>query len=287
MNVYLKSGGHIASVDRIYEIYKKYLADMSVYPHQFYLHTDAHAMEYINTQLNGTDIKNVSVDQRDQVLKILLDPRAIGCGHIRLMLQHPDLYDCPKNLTEAFLKAFYLYLWEEQGDQVAVDTSDLEILEGSHKELAVLRILEANLSDPLFKTTAPRCIHMAPLIVPLQNENSVFVFHADAIRYVRWNYAVFFAQEVGPENSPEVLFHEANILGEKQLVVTLGYLAPTQGIYTAHVIHETIRDFPWIVAGAVLGFLIVVAIGFIVWCHIRHNRKKDPAPLVPQVRLLD
>jgi hypothetical protein len=68
------------------------------------MHTDAHATELLlhelglnvsdaNSQERAVfDIENIPLAQQLQALSLLRQPEYTGCGHIRLMLQHPDEY---------------------------------------------------------------------------------------------------------------------------------------------------------------------------------------------------
>eukprot|EP01102_Stenamoeba_stenopodia_P011953 TRINITY_DN3715_c0_g1_i3.p1 TRINITY_DN3715_c0_g1~~TRINITY_DN3715_c0_g1_i3.p1 ORF type:complete len:163 (+),score=32.84 TRINITY_DN3715_c0_g1_i3:166-654(+) len=142
MNVYLKSGGHLNSQERVYEVYDKYLDDLTVYPLMFYMHTDSHAVERIHEDFGEEiDLSSVPLEKQERLLEVLLKPENIGCGHIRLLLQHPEEYETPRNLTEMFIRAFFYHMWNKEDPKSKLHVSNLEILDGDHKEKAVLQVL--------------------------------------------------------------------------------------------------------------------------------------------------
>ncbi|MFT4626427.1 MAG: hypothetical protein ACI8PZ_005104, partial [Myxococcota bacterium] len=75
---------------------------------RFYMHTDAHAMRRLAAALTGdarsrfTDLGgNVKAtealvrdagDRGEALARYLIDPNHVGCGHLKLILLHPDGY---------------------------------------------------------------------------------------------------------------------------------------------------------------------------------------------------
>ena len=69
---------------------------------RFYLHTDEKASKKLFEQLgiNATDasdsnkavfdMSHITADKQPRALELLQQPDYTGCGHLRLLLEHPD-----------------------------------------------------------------------------------------------------------------------------------------------------------------------------------------------------
>ena len=134
----------------------------------FYMHTDQHSLDHLKTDfaiLNPNvkfNISSVPAAYQSQVLNLVTDPNNIGCGHLRNVLIHSDQYDTNSNLTASFirvlqlhynlliLQTFYTYLWNHAAwDAVKLHGEDLTVLEGDHKEQAILKVVGVvDPSDP-------------------------------------------------------------------------------------------------------------------------------------------
>lgn len=194
----------------------------------FYMHTDELSLEHAATRFlaNGDSaptaggsgpnarpdwMQNPPEEMRDKLLKVLIEPESNGCGHLRLMLEHPDEYRVRSEIVRAVLTAFYRRLW--QGDDRLV----LDVLEGVHEEQAVIR-LHAGRQDGNGAATV-----LAP---PSSDGTDVFLYHPEAAVYLQVENAAFLA-DIGLIDADQIepfadLQHE---MGYRQLHATLGHLA--------------------------------------------------------------
>lgn len=213
---------HASEVD---EIFARYLGTFG----PFYMHTDELSLEHATTQFLANDgsattadgsgpnnspdwIRNPPDEARDELLKILIEPESNGCGHLRLMLEHPDEYRVRPEIVRNVLTGFYRRLW--QGDDRLV----LDVLEGVHEEQAVIR-LHAGRQDGNGASTV-----LAP---PSSGGADVFLYHPEAAVYLQVENAAFLA-DIGRIDADEIesfaeLQHE---MGNRQLHATLEHLAP-------------------------------------------------------------
>lgn len=145
----------------------------------FYMHTDDQA------QAASGDSGEHSVEPAHQ-----------GCGHLRLMLEHPDQYGVRRELVTDFLRAFHELRSE------GTPGLDLVRLAGDHRESAVLNVRVAGDKSRV------------PLIAPSRGESQVFVNHPDVVSHFRRSGA-------GSD-----LFDAVQKLAARQLAATLGHLAP-------------------------------------------------------------
>ncbi len=193
---------------------------------RFYMHTDRMSVEQARSRLNGaaeSDRRSDGEgepaswplhppdDLRAELLDALMVPDAVGCGHLRMMLEHPEEYRVRGELVRDFLRAFYLRLWD--GDDRLV----LDILEGVHVEQALVRV-------HVSPTETSR--DAVVLMPPSDDEVDVFVYHPEAAAFMQVENA-FFLAELGWIDVDEVAgFAEMqNSLGAEQLEATARYLA--------------------------------------------------------------
>src|SRR5690606_33156580 len=118
-------------------------------------------------------------DLRAELLDALMVPDAVGCGHLRMMLEHPEEYRVRGELVRDFLRAFYLRLWD--GDDRLV----LDILEGVHVEQALVRV-------HVSPTETSR--DAVVLMPPSDDEVDVFVYHPEAAAFMQVENAFFLAE---------------------------------------------------------------------------------------------
>jgi hypothetical protein len=151
---------------------------------------------------------------QDALLEHLTDPAHIGCGHIRLMLQHSDEYGIRTELVLHFLRAFLRLWWE--------GTPELELttLPGDHGEGAVVNIC---LADDVWS------LSNVPLISPECAGEQMFVNHPDISAFLRQSTVRHLASSTGPlsvapaqQDKLQTAFDE---LAARQMGVTAGYLA--------------------------------------------------------------
>ena len=131
---------------QVSHIFKNYLLRFNA----FYMHTDTHALDHLKEELNKNNLfKNIPTKTTKDIEKLirkpnpsiqstlleyLINPANIGCGHIKLMLSHPDEYSVRPKLIRSAIKAYFQALWE--------DTKlDYTVLAADHAEAAVLTVL--------------------------------------------------------------------------------------------------------------------------------------------------
>jgi hypothetical protein len=160
---------------------------------------------------------------QQQVYPMLVDPSNIGCGYLKNMMLHPDEYQTPANLTGAFIKAYFDYMWNhEDWSKLNWFMEDYEVLLGNHTESAVINIL------PIFPPTG-KCAGKLPLIAPTSNSYSFFINHPESVGPFRDQLAAFFAPKI---NMPASQFRSAlDILGYHQTNTTVTYLAGDKSIF--------------------------------------------------------
>ena len=149
---------------------------------------------------------------RGRLLEFYTRPDAIGCGHIRLMMQHPDEYHVRAQLVADAVGAFWRIRWE------GFPEFEYVILGGSHGEGAVLQV---TVEDRLWAFSS------VPLVSPNIAGTQAFIFHSQVAAYIRENFADWMVRAplpVVPASRPALA--EAVVrLGHLQRVVTLGRLA--------------------------------------------------------------
>jgi hypothetical protein len=169
----------------------------------FYMHTDTHAMEHLAEFLNegygarrmgGKKFHNAdemyayvtNPDPRQQVFlsRYLLDPRFVGCGHMKLMMTKPEQYGMSEKVLRSLSVAFFDMMWNvpDRASQLVYPC-----LQGDHKEGAVVNIVisDAELTDET----------MVPMVAPTDGKISIFVNHPQVVQYLNKKVAYLLAKE--------------------------------------------------------------------------------------------
>ena len=192
----------------------------------FYLHTDTHAMERLEEKLRARDlipsdatassfVENPPASARDALTDLLTSSAHVGCGHLRLMMEHSGTYGVRPVLLREMIRAFFQHHWE--GDARCI----FDVLEGDHAEEAVLCI---HPSDTEEEDVSPH--------VPCHEEQQVFVYHPHVEAYMYAQHARFLTDEGLLEESDRLDFvHEQKRLGARQRAETLRHLAPDLDLY--------------------------------------------------------
>lgn len=148
-----------------------------------------------------------------------LDPKHVGCGHLRLQLMRPKELDTRESLVRAVLRGFHERRWDGAPEM------ELVPLAGGHTERAVLCV---RIGGSLFPFSR------IPLVSPAVGGAQVFVHHPRVTSYLRRQLAQFLAIQtdiVGTAIDPEELHVEMERLGAHQLGKTLSELAKGLPIY--------------------------------------------------------
>lgn len=201
-----------------------------------YVHTDTHALEALEASLRddprfapalarGVErlVRRPPRALEGPLLDALTRPAHVGCGHLRLMREHPDEYGVRPALSEAVLRAIFVRLW--RGDAI-----DFVVLEGGHAEGAVLDVV---LDGEVHSYTR------VPMIAPHLGDRELFVHHPQVSAWLREQNASFvFEHDPALRAEPgrrEALHAELERLGAAQLQATLSHLAADLPRYRAHV----------------------------------------------------
>lgn len=161
---------------------------------------------------------------RGPLLEHSLEPRHIGCGHLRLAMTHPKAYDTRAGLVASLLRSFHLRRWD------GAPETEVVALAGGHTERAVLNV---RIGGPLLPFSR------IPLISPSASGAQLFVHHPRVTSYLRRQLAQFLALQTdilgGAHRSEAVDAEELHVemerLGAVQLRQTLGSLAKNLPIY--------------------------------------------------------
>ena len=225
----------------ILKIFDWYLSHVG----RFYMHTDEHAMHHLAEFLNeGYGAKRMggkkfhtaaemynfvaNPDPRLQVFlsRYLLDPRFVGCGHMKLMMTKPEQYGMSEKVLRSLSVAFFDTMWNvpERSKQLAYP-----MLPGDHKEGAVVSIVIPD--EELTEKT------MVPMVAPTDGKISIFVNHPQVVRFLNKKVAYLLAKEGGSvikdlKVDPDaVVAHMEHLQGEgvRQTVSSLAWGLP---VYT-------------------------------------------------------
>jgi hypothetical protein len=203
----------------------------------FYMHTDDHAVaalverlrvEHPDADLPKPDdhdalarfMQSPPPELRDEMLDMLTQPAFVGCGHLRLMLQHPEAYGVRPELVAAVLRNFHRDLWAGH------PATDFVVLQGRHEESAVVTV------------ELPHDVHTytrIPLVSPRVGDTEIFVVHPQVARFVRRENAAFLLEQVPllQESADEAAFFaELERLAHRQESATLQRLAPSLPRYS-------------------------------------------------------
>ena len=225
----------------------------------FYIHSDTQAGNNLIKSMRGDPTlaphlpSNASTPQdwrifmteppaelRGRMADHMIIPGNLGCGHVRLMLQHPEKYLIRRELVEAFLRTYMRMRWG------GVHELEWVTLGGGHQEGAVVNIRLATGVWPFTRV---------PLISPACGSTQMFVNHPQIADFTREQVARFFT--LHPEFSPideehfGMLYKDMRRVAGVQLGTTLGFLAA--GLPIFDVVFKTEREFEVTEVGVVGG----------------------------------
>lgn len=217
--------------NEIPEVFARFLGNFG----RFYMHTDSHAMENLAADLAkdptfaklAGDVARTEALVRqpgslgDALLPYLLRPANVGCGHLKLILLHPEAYGVRKGLTERFLETVFRAIWS--GADI-----NYVVLQGGHAEGAVVQI------------TAGKSKHAytrVPMVAPCVDGQQMFVNHPKVVGWMRAQMAHFLVDEepLLRDVDPHAFAEAVNALAGVQLGETLGHLAKGLPVYQARV----------------------------------------------------
>ncbi len=211
----------------------------------FYMHTDTQALEQLRDALVRhpiADLKlaaDASIEEvlgavlrpprkaERELLELLVKPEFVGCGHLKLILEHPDEYRVRSELARELIAVFFRELWGGERRLHYV------VLDGEHHEGAVLTV------------EVPNSIHAytrVPAIPPRYGGRTMFVYHPQVATFIREQQAQFFAEHDVLQGLVLDDFRaQLKTLAHSQLKSTLGYLAPDLPLFTVRVGPDTIE----------------------------------------------
>ncbi|MEL6344158.1 MAG: hypothetical protein AAFV53_13645 [Myxococcota bacterium] len=215
--------------DEVPRVFRRFLGHFG----RFYMHTDSKAMTTLAQSLTederfaylGADtVKTEELVRNpgkhaDALVPFLIDPKHVGCGHLKLALLYPNAYGVRKGLTEKVIETVFRELW-------AGADINYVVLQGGHAEGAVVQV------------TAGKSKHAytrVPMVAPCRDHVQMFVAHPKVTEWMRNQMAEFLVEEEpllrGVEGSE--FANAVNSLATRQLDETLGHLAQDLPVYTA------------------------------------------------------
>lgn len=232
-------------IDRLPQVLHSYVDTFG----HFYVHSDTIAANELIKSMradprltqhlppvtsNSQDWRNYMNNPPEAARELMLEhmalPGHLGCGHLRLMLQHPDRYLVRRALAEEFIKAYFRMRWQ------GVLELDYVILGGGHQEGAVVNIRLAAGVWPFTRV---------PLISPACGSTQMFVNHPQVAEFMRDQVARFFT--IHPDFLPVderhfgMLQKDMKRLASIQIAATLASLANGLPIYD--VVFRSEREF--------------------------------------------
>lgn len=211
---------------------------------RFYMHTDIGAGNRFIASLRGDPrltqaigrtyealewrkwLSAPPVEARPALLEHFCDPAHVGCGHLRLMLQHPEQYEVRSALVLDFLRTFMSTRWAGAPELENV------VLPGGHQEGAVLDVrVEGKLHAHSW----------VPLLSPAYAGVQMFVNHPQVSAFLRHELAEFLAEQGdlwGQALDGAQLLEVLEGIAGRQMAATLGHLAKGLPIYALTFLRE-------------------------------------------------
>jgi rhodanese-related sulfurtransferase len=213
--------------EQVAELFDAYLQSFG----RFYFHSDEHALVHLHEVLSrdprfadvrleprasdvATFLRHPPPSLREALLEHLLTPDNVGCGHLRLILSHPDDYGVRPGLARALGRVVFHRFWS------APEVIDFVVLAGDHHEEAVVNVSMGG---------AVHAFTNVPAIPPRIAGHSVFVNHPEVSAFLRREHAAFLFDQLPLLASSGVTAERFEAaLADKasaQLGLTVGYLA--------------------------------------------------------------
>lgn len=229
------------SADEVRDVFEAHVANFG----RFYLHTDAHAMSALGHALRAVPemtalrsstspdleayLRSPPRGDEETLLEHIASPSAVGCGHLRLVLQHPVEYGVRPELARSLIRVVFRELWRHP------EHVSFVVLQGEHHEEAVLNVRLGH---------EARASSNVPAVPPQLGGRSFFVNHPEVSQYIRKEHVALLRSELpwlAGLGSEETLENVMSGLAERQLVSTLRYLARTLPIYDVYFESGTVR----------------------------------------------
>lgn len=177
-----------------------------------YLHTDQHAIELIYARMglpSETRLRALNAQQQRSFIELAIKADHQGCGHIKLMMQHPDQYGVSLKLAERILKQFLIAFFAKTENVL------FDVLSGHHEEEQVFIIEQQKNIDTRNETV---------LVLENKTEGQQFFCHRPLKRELIKRFChLLAAQSVYPFNDDDRA--ELALEHNRQAETTLGILA--------------------------------------------------------------
>ena len=206
---------------------------------RFYMHTDQACLDKLVKALQNDPhltgklrpassplamtalMHSVPVELRERVLMHMIEPDVVGCGHLRLMLNHSDRYRVRRGLVVTALRCFFYAGWD------GATECDFVVLSGTHEECGVANVTLTNEVHPFTRI---------PLIPPAIQGNQVFVNHEQISAYLRHQTAdwILAQKDILPFSKTAAAAFQPmmDLLSDTHAHHTLGALAADLPMYT-------------------------------------------------------
>lgn len=229
--------GHVVDREEIELLFDAHLEAFG----DFYMHTDHHAVVGLGELLRSDQrfakydlhdaediehmIRNPPEEVQDALAEHLVNPAAIGCGHLGLISRRPKDYRVRPELLQIVIKSYFDRLWAGNPHLRYV------VLEGEHQEGAVVNVMLKD--DEVHPFTA------IPMIEPDIRDTEIFVNHPQVTRWLR-SERVRFLLGSDPwlathDIDPDGFVKAVNELGDLHLNLTVTALAPTLPVFSVMV----------------------------------------------------
>lgn len=200
----------------------------------FYMHTDEHGLHNLIGSLKQdsrfkqfsfkapAEIFNFIFKPEPRLQMSLLDhllvPANTGCGHLRLMLEKPEIYGMSRKVLHGIIKSFFNTLWNGSTREKAC--INYRYLTGDHKEGAVVTITT---SDAITEDS------FIPAVRPSDGKTSLFIFHPQVSAFMHREQAIALVEsglfpEINKNNLGVYLDMASRVLSEG-LRETISHLA--------------------------------------------------------------
>lgn len=155
-----------------------------------YMHTDEHAMHALLHDLAHDKSIKLKAKTVEELMEYVMDPpdarvhmrlsrylvdeKYVGCGHIRLMLTRPEIYEISQKVLRYLMFSYFDNLWN--GSAEIKKKLIFRMLTGDHSEGAVLSVVVPD--KELIESTK------IPMVAPSNGEMTMFVVHPQVSEYL-------------------------------------------------------------------------------------------------------
>ena len=205
----------------------------------FYLHSDRHAMQSLartvsdDPELSGwleeagdidALVRQPPREAQEKLRELLIEPRHVGCGHLKTMLSDIEAYGVRRELVEDTIRGFFTLLWQD-----GPNTANFTILEGEHAESAII-VFDSE--------QKPNDETLVPALCGSKAGPYFFVDHQPARRFKRQKDLDLLSQasDLVPSTKKgrTAILNAAEALADRQAEATISALAPDLPKFVVH-----------------------------------------------------